>query len=494
MTNQIQDTPKKNKLIEKIFGFIGIYFPRNKNQIIYFSKRFLFFLLFLLIASMVLFTGFVKFSTSPTFCGTCHIMKPFYNAWKTSKHNMVSCVDCHYPPGFTEKLEGKIAAISQVVKYVTRTYGTKPYAEIEDASCLREGCHEKRLLQGKVVFKRGIIFDHVDHLTGLTRGKKLKCTSCHSQIVVGNHISVTEETCFLCHFKNIDLNNPDSIPPELKKMSSCTNCHAPPKGDIKIDGQTFNHADFISKGVNCLKCHSEVVQGKGEVPQERCYNCHNKPEIFSKYNDDVFLHKTHVTEHKVECSLCHQEIKHKVKTSVSPIEMSCDSCHQRKHEGIKNMYMGKSGKGLPDSPNPMYIAQVDCVGCHIISMGTIDSIEFQGKTLAAGKISCKACHGNDYDDMVETWKKDIVTKLTTSKELLNSVESLAKNIESENDDVHLQIKRLLNDSRYNIHFVEFANGVHNPDYALDLLDVADKNLDKIKELIQKNNSQKISTQ
>jgi len=159
MIDQDKEKEGRKNLFDKIFGLIGIHFPRHKKDILHFSKRFLIFLLILFLGIVILFLGFVKFSTSPTFCGTCHIMKPFLHG-KTSTHNMVSCVDCHYPPGFAQKLEGKIAAISQVVKYVTRTYGTKPYAEIEDESCLRSGCYDKRLLQGKVKFKRGIIFDH----------------------------------------------------------------------------------------------------------------------------------------------------------------------------------------------------------------------------------------------------------------------------------------------------------------------------------------------
>lgn len=398
---------------------------------------------------------------------------------------MVSCVDCHYPPGFTEKLEGKIAAISQVVKYVTRTYGTKPYAEIEDASCLRSGCHDKRLLQGKVKFKRGIIFDHVNHLGTLRRGKKLRCTSCHSQIVIGSHIAVTEETCFICHFKDVDLNNLDKLDPQLRKMSSCNNCHESPKGDIEVDGIQFNHADFVSKGVNCLKCHNEVIQGIGEVPKKRCSNCHGEPEHIEKYDDDVFIHKNHVTDHKVECLQCHVEIKHKVKTKVSPIELSCNTCHQNKHEGIKNMYMGTGGRGVPDSPDVMFIAQVDCVGCHIIPKGVMESLNFNGKNRTAGNISCISCHGNDYDGLIDIWKEDIKSNLKTSKELLAEVESNVVSLTTKDENSMMEINRLLKDAKFNIHFVEFANGIHNPDYASSLLQVAKEYLEKVKELIPK---------
>lgn len=55
--------------------------------------------------------------------------------------------------------------------YVTKGYGTRPHAEIEDGACLRKGCHETCLLKGKVKFKRDIVFDHTAHLEEWKRGK-----------------------------------------------------------------------------------------------------------------------------------------------------------------------------------------------------------------------------------------------------------------------------------------------------------------------------------
>src|SRR3989338_8269279 len=152
----------------------------------------------------ILFLCLIKFSTSPSFCHSCHIMKPYYDSWAGSKHNKVSCVYCHYPP--TKKADllwRKFQALSQVVKYVTRTYSSKPFAEVDDSACLRKGCHSMRLLEGKVEFGKGITFDHTPHLQETRRGRKLRCASCHSQIVVGRHVEVTLDTCYLCHFKGM---------------------------------------------------------------------------------------------------------------------------------------------------------------------------------------------------------------------------------------------------------------------------------------------------
>ena len=269
-------------------------------------------LVLLLVAAGVLLLGSAAtaglwhLSSSPMLCNSCHIMKPYVEAWRTSKHNKVACVQCHYPPGLRDTLWVKYQALTQVVKWATYTYSSKPFAEVEDGSCLRSGCHERRLLQGKVVFKRGIIFDHKPHLEGVRRGRHLRCTSCHSQIVVGNHIEVTESTCFLCHFKGMKTAR------ELHPIAGCTGCHQAPKGDLRLGAITFNHAEFVRRGVACQSCHLNVVEGDGEAPRERCFTCHNQPEKLDHYPDTPFIHDFHVTQHNIECLRCHTVIKHKL--------------------------------------------------------------------------------------------------------------------------------------------------------------------------------------
>ena len=69
-----------------------------------------------------------------------------------------------------KKSRGKVLGLFQLAKYVTSTQGPRPAAEIPDASCLRSGCHETRLLSGRVDFK-GIAFDHGKHLGHLRRAR-----------------------------------------------------------------------------------------------------------------------------------------------------------------------------------------------------------------------------------------------------------------------------------------------------------------------------------
>jgi hypothetical protein len=266
----------------------------------------------LLVAALVLVVGGTataglwKLSTSPVLCNSCHIMKPYVEAWRTSKHAGVTCVQCHYPPGFRDTIWVKYQALAQVAKWATQTYSSKPFAEVEDASCLRSGCHDRRLLRGQVVFKGGIVFDHKPHLEEPRRGPQLRCTSCHSQIVVSTHIEVTETTCFLCHFKGMKTSR------ELHPIAGCPGCHLPPRGDIRVGSITFNHADVVRRGVACQSCHLNVVEGEGEAPRERCFTCHNEPGKLARYPDTAVVHDFHVAGHNIECGRCHTEIKHRL--------------------------------------------------------------------------------------------------------------------------------------------------------------------------------------
>lgn len=259
----------------------------------------------LVLASAAL-AGLWELSASPMLCNSCHIMKPYVEAWRTSKHNQVACVQCHYPPGLRDTIWVKYQALSQVAKWATQTYNSKPFAEVEDGSCLRSGCHSERLLQGKVTYKRGIIFDHAPHLGQERRGRQLRCTSCHSQIVVGTHIEVTQSTCFLCHFKGLKTGR------TLIPVAGCTGCHQPPAGDIVIGTVRFSHEEVLRRGAACQSCHLNVVEGEGEAPRERCFGCHNQPAKLDRYADTPFVHDFHVARHNIECARCHTEIRHRL--------------------------------------------------------------------------------------------------------------------------------------------------------------------------------------
>jgi hypothetical protein len=341
--------------------------------------------------------GFVEYSGRPGFCKTCHIMRPYYDSWASSSHRDVACIKCHYAPGIRAEAMGKFQAANQVVKYITGAYGTKPWAEIEDAACLRSGCHSERKVEGVVVYK-GVRFDHTAHLGELRRGKQLRCTSCHSQIVQGDHLAVTEATCFLCHFKD----RPPGSP-----IGGCTGCHPSPARIVSAAGYVVDHAQYVQNRQSCLSCHGEVTAGTGTVERTRCFNCHNEPDRLAKFGDTTLVHRVHIADHNVECTQCHTPIEHRVVALAATFELDCRSCHSQVHDAQRRLYAGTGGHGSPESPSRMFLARVSCIGCH----GLPTTVRGHERVQLAGEASCMSCHGIRYANLLPSWQREMERKL-----------------------------------------------------------------------------------
>jgi nitrate/TMAO reductase-like tetraheme cytochrome c subunit len=430
--------------------------------------------------------GFAEYSMQPEFCRSCHLMEPYFQAWHSSTHQDVPCADCHFEPGLRNTFKGKWQASAQAVKYITETYGSKPHAEIRDSSCMRSGCHERRVLEGKVNWdvptirggKVTIRFDHAPHLQEERRGKHLRCVSCHSQIVQGQHLVVTLDTCFLCHMKGFEHGRYEQT------LGGCRSCHDAPKEQIRLATGMFNHADYLNRGVTCENCHSDVVKGDGAVPKQVCWTCHNQEKQVRRYNEPNFLHEQHVTEHKVECQNCHIQIEHNLTaavakdvvkqpmTSHATLEAgTCASCHEQTHGGPAELYRGTGARGIPDMPSPMYRAQVDCIACHKSKKESSESAQVVGQTFVAVQDSCNYCHGSKYDTVLDTWRGLITAQLQKSQDEHDlSVVALKESNASPMDKLRAQ--RLLDDAAHNIRLVRLGHGVHNVNYATAALNVA----------------------
>jgi nitrate/TMAO reductase-like tetraheme cytochrome c subunit len=390
----------------------------------------------------------IEVSSQPAFCGSCHYMAPYYESWKTSTHHDAACVECHIPPGIASEFRKKYEAVAMVARYFTGTYSTNPWAEVDDASCLRSGCHTKRVLLGKELYQ-GVLFDHQPHLAELRRGKRLRCTSCHSQIVQGSHMSVTANTCFLCHFKDTALN---------EGTGRCTVCHEVPEQMITTAGLSFNHGDVKRFRMDCVACHEGVVKGNGEVPKERCYTCHNDPERLGEYEETEFLHRAHVADHKIECLNCHIEIVHQIPAREEAVATECRNCHSSGagHAAVRDLYRGIGAKRVDPLPAAMYLAGIRCEACH--------NRPANGHN-AADEVSCMTCHGPKYLSIFKTWKAGLEHRVQgLSKEVQEAVQRIGATnggVSAKMQDV-LQNLALLNDGL----------AIHNPQYALDIIEHA----------------------
>jgi len=406
---------------------------------------------------IVVFVASVELTSTSKFCSVCHYMKPFYQSWQASAHKDIECKVCHYPPGIANTLKAKMEGLVMVGRYWTKLYlKSKPWAEIQDESCLQKGCHDRRLLEGQVKFK-SVAFDHKAHFADLKRGKQLRCTSCHSQIVQGQHITVTESSCFLCHFKETE-NTP--------RVRDCQNCHT--KDQLTADAARYNHRAVFDNGFKCDKCHSQIVVGDGAVPKENCYKCHFEKERLDKYADTVLIHATHITKNKIECTQCHLAIQHKIVKDVETIA-DCKTCHTGSHQAQRILYTGVGGKGVDQAmPNVMLEKGLSCKGCHMFHEETGGRL-VKSETSISGDKACESCHGPGFRKILKSWEDSTRTKLAA----INAVyQRSLEEVRHAAPEAQQAAAALLDEAAFNIDVVDRGKSVHNISYAQELLHAA----------------------
>jgi hypothetical protein len=436
-------------LYSLVKSFLKDFFAESKKGYGRHQKGVWIFIGFAFLCFAVAVIAAYKVSETPWFCGTCHNMTVYVDSWKASTHKNVPCLSCHYKPGFWNHLVGKWQdGQVSLVYFVTGKVITRPHAEIDDLSCLQSGCHKREDLNKDIVFKN-VIFNHVQHLDKLKREMQLRCTTCHSQIVQGTHITVTEENCFICHFQKGK--------GQKDYFTGCTSCHFEARGDIKVDSFNFNHKKFVKRGVKCETCHTNVVTGDGHVQENACLQCHNKREILEAKYTQEFLHKNHVTDHKVECFLCHTSIKHGIVKahSVKGDLGECANCHKTGiHEANLSMYLGKGAKLTKGMPDRKALLNLDCSVCHK-----------PGTSHTSAQDQCKECHGTFTDGMVERWKKLVKTKENELQKDMQTVQGATK----QDGKITTPSTKVIDQVLQNQEFIKKGNIAHNILYGLNII-------------------------
>ncbi len=416
-------------------------------------------------------------------------MKGYVDSWKTSSHNKVSCLNCHRSPGLLNHLRGKWVDFQLAFTYLMVGKGFKKlHYEIDDGNCLQEGCHKREDLKGDMIFKN-VNFPHGKHLGELRRGMRLRCTSCHAQIVQGLHLTVHETNCFICHFYRAGPKGEEEC--ISCAVGGCTSCHIEPKGDIKVRGWNFNHRKYIARGVACEKCHINVIRGDGHIPEGKCLQCHKEPEILNIKYTSQFMHKKHVSEHKIECAECHIQIRHEIGPVLTLAHSLtvCDKCHSKEiHLGPSELYRGSGGIGVPDSPSLMFLTNVDCVSCHRKgeeSQAALHTTKYIEKAFGE---ACVDCHGEGYDETLKHWKTLLSRMENETNQRIFNVQRIlyeAEKARGSSADFK-KAQNLLNEARHNYSFVLLGKGAHNVEYAFKLLNAANNKTEQALSVLDKN--------
>ncbi|MCI0587272.1 MAG: cytochrome c3 family protein [Planctomycetes bacterium] len=412
--------------------------------------------------------GLVWYTSRPQFCKTCHNMKPYYESWSHSSHKDVTCVACHFPPGLEGAVAGKVRGLVQVMQYFTGSEGSKPFAQISNASCLRSGCHSASDLgPAKPTAKFRAKFDHGPHLSGEGGTAFLACTACHTQILRDEHMTVNRASCHLCH------NRPDA--PE--ERSKCTTCHDPP-GVVEVDGGTFDHARVEKSGMECSKCHAGLSEGTGRVPRERCLQCHNAKEDLAGYGDPAALHDRHVRRETISCQDCHLEVRHSLETQWVRTVTSCETCHPGHHASQRSMLAGEGAKGAERVPSPMFKVRTGCLSCHVSVRHADGEV-----VLTADPKACESCHEPGFGDVLDAWKAFGEER---GAEVGGKLEEVRKRLDAFAGEPGRkeEAARRLAEVESNLRLVRLGKSAHNFPYAEAIFDGAEKELEAIDGLLR----------
>jgi len=452
------------------------------------------------------------------FCGYCHILtypdvvQKSYELWKKSKHKEIGCVECHYPPKETDRLNKTSASNPETVnahipknppehffyiKLGGATIRTRP--KISDASCMTSNCHGKpddKFKTKKIKFTEKVLFVHEPHLDKKKQieGQQVNCTSCHQHETDTKKFEVSKAACHLCHFKNVRFN---------QDRGKCTQCHELPTKPIQTSGEKpITHKMLQEAKVTCAGCHIELIQAVGggryealfedgelktalvlnasQIKKENCLACHDKKKALKEDRNKKLMHQKHVTIKNARCLDCHQPILHTKADLDQPVMVAyagsdmnqpklpgCAACHPEPHRYQRFLSAGPKRSGVSRTPDFMFKARTNCLGCHVEK-------EFNAKgqmIMKASAKTCVRCHTKDHKKMLKDWKAELADEVKYSKEI--EQEALTALAKAKLPEPKLaEARKMLSQGRENLNIVKFGNGVHNKKYSIMLIDAA----------------------
>jgi hypothetical protein len=269
-------------------------------------------------------------------------------------------------------------------------------------------------------------------------------------------------------------------------VDECSLCHKNVDVKVVIYEKEFDHLKFEKeRKVKCVNCHFDTVHRGGNIEEKNCYHCHTK--IPKEYQGAERMHRDHVEKHKVPCSPCHNEILHKwgdeyitnilpernavsgdknslrALVATSGTDREVVSADMKDQESVfekvpyliqRKLYAGKGGFGIGESPDPMYLATVNCTACH------------KSRDLSVHPLACNVCHEKGFDRTMAEQSEYITGLLASLSELL--IESRGQGIP----------KSRIDKARYNYDLIvkDGSLGVHNIKYAKDLINYSMQSL------------------
>lgn len=251
----------------------------------------------------------------------------------------------------------------------------------------------------------------------------------------------------------------------------------------------MDHQEIVARGIDCASCHLDVIRGQATVTARECTHCHDQDRYLKDFavRDTKIVaeyHRVHVAAQRARCVDCHTPIEHSLIDAgrvaddggfLRPVLDDCRHCHPNHHQQQVQLLTGTGGKGTAhDMPSAMFGSRLNCRACH-----TEPGSDFKGAPLIeATEQTCVTCHSDDYKALFRQWVDEIASYVQQAESALARVEARTEAIHAAGGQTPERITKLVEQARHNLQLVRAGNGIHNKNYALQLLDISIRNLDE----------------
>ncbi|MFO1095925.1 MAG: NapC/NirT family cytochrome c [Planctomycetaceae bacterium] len=412
-------------------------------------KRLALSLLALIVGSAALLGVAEHETAKPEFCGSCHIMDPYYESWQADLHGgkmAIACVECHYAPGERTTINAKLRGLSQVASYVSGRYGaTRPRAHVSNDSCLTSNCHGDQKFMDQDIAVGTVQFTHASHLqVDLKQLQNIEqeIAAVRAQIVAAAGEEIAGELQSAAREAGPYADRMDRMAKiaargaapvgqaDLQRLSElshrgvrvaqlaeiqCTNCHSY-GAKISMDGHPspahhfsvakttcytchFNNEGFNVGTNDCLLCHTQLPQGEIIVHQELTAREGEQLNTPGLTRQTVRMNHKAILERNVNCISCHADVASK---DAQVTRRDCERCHDQE-------------RFFADWREPFTVDQVaqyhqahvpqqraKCLDCHSeIQHELIKDVDGgEPEFLASVMSSCAQCHPHHHQEQL----------------------------------------------------------------------------------------------
>jgi predicted CXXCH cytochrome family protein len=215
-----------------------------------------------------------------------------------------------------------------------------------------------------------------------------------------------------------------------------------------------------------------------------CYSCHSEEGFKAKLVGKKVDLAQKDSFHSVTCTTCHN-VPHNTKYPhqlVQDPEDLCSSCHTQ-----RSVLQGKGAKGIDEMRS--FHSGVECYSCHM-SEGNhfMKVLRPDDATIVAPRLdTCTTCHKDNNRTaragQLKDWQSTYKQEMDPLQADLNAINAALKEKPGLLND---PLKAKLNDTRANLLILtkDMSQGVHNFDFALEIMSLAAKDLKEIKAAIK----------